>query len=66
MTGAQHRELSRAFTKFDRLTAYGCRERERPFDVGEMEQARVDYWTAVHTVFPPHTTLGTLSSTRTL
>jgi hypothetical protein len=46
---AQDREHRQAWTRFDRLTAYGCGQRDRPYVVSAMQEA----WTAYALLFDP-------------
>jgi hypothetical protein len=43
LTRAQDRELRTAFTRFDRLTAYGCAQRGHSFDREAMVAAWRDW-----------------------
>jgi hypothetical protein len=36
-------ERRQAWTRFDRLTAYGCAQRDRPYVVSAMQEAWADY-----------------------
>jgi len=39
MTAATDRTLRTAYVRYDRLTAWGCTQRGRPFDAGQMNMA---------------------------
>lgn len=51
MTKANERALRSAWTRFDRLTAYGCRQRGLDFDQGKCREAWADYQALLTSVF---------------
>ena len=52
MTRAQHTALSRAFSRFDRLTAFGCAQRREPYDAPACQALWQQYQRLLAEAFP--------------
>ena len=52
MTRAEERAVRSAWTKFDRLTAYGCRQRGRDYDAATCRNAWEAYQAVAGVTFP--------------
>jgi len=52
MTRAEHNALSRAYSRYDRLTVYGCAHAGRTFDEPKMMTAYGVYRALLHKTFP--------------
>jgi hypothetical protein len=52
MTKAEDRELRQAWTRFDRLTAFGCAQRGNTFDPEKCAAAKAEFEGIMQRIFP--------------